>query len=197
VTARRNTHRGAWRELHNATRFTADVAKLAINKWSELMKRDVREALELKLRENAGERLSLDDVDRATPCYREFRDQALWNGGALQKALVGLIDLVGKLWERPDRSVNSIANKVHRVYVLAQHAKLDLNAVTQLELHYRLLDLDPEQRLDVNQRLAFEAAWLSGQHTFARQLVERELKAWLAGQFEFARQLVERKLRSA
>lgn len=177
MTTRRNgAPRGSWRTLRNATLFVADVAYLGIARFRAVVGVDVVDAWQAKLKENTGERLLPEEAKLAAP-FCELQGRFVWNRGPDPRAVVfDLIGLVGRLWERPDRSANSVANKVHRVHELAARADLNLEEVTKLELRWRLLDLDPEQRLDANQRLAFEAAWLSGQRTFARQLVERELR---------------------
>jgi len=161
VTSRRNgAPRASWHELRNATLFVADVAWLGIARFRFVLDINVVHAWEAKLKENTGERLTSQELQHAKP-FDDLKIQFFWNREPdPRQAVFDLITLVGKLWERPDRSCNSVANKVHRVYQLAHRAELDVAAVTQLELQYRLLDLDPAQRLGANQRLAFEAAWL-------------------------------------
>jgi hypothetical protein len=176
VTTRRDgVSRGAWRELRNATAFAADVARLALSWHYEALQDDVRDALEARLKENTGQPRAPEITQMRYDLLRS-RYSSFMRSSPIG-AIFDIVDLVGKLWERPDRSANSIANKVHGVYRAGCRAELDAKAIERLELKHRLLDLDPAQRLDANQRLAFEAAWLAGHRTFARQLVERELRA--------------------
>jgi hypothetical protein len=75
-----------------------------------------------------------------------------------------------------ERSPRSVANTTERwVYTWAEDIGLTRQMLRQIELPYRLTDLD-DGTLSQEQRDAFEAAWNAGHDKLARQITQRKAR---------------------
>lgn len=166
-----------WMDPRNAVAFAAEIAELAIIRWRDELRDEIYDVVAMQLHANRAFELNRAD-DAVRDRYAKFQDgeagklyrlfRARWGDGHSVRAVFKLVDDVGHAWQRPEGCISA-------VYRHAVRTGLRLDLVQGAEMSYRFRDQDPEGVLDEDHRLAFEAAWLTGNHRFAMKLLHSGL----------------------
>jgi hypothetical protein len=157
-----------WHHSRNAVALASEVAARAITRNTKALRDEIRFVVGQRLKTNCDERLH--SFSTMPESYRRFRERYRETDPALY--VFKLVDLTAALWNNPER-------KIRKLYGWGARTGVVESEITALELEHRFDDLDPDGTLDRKHRLAFEAAWLAGQHQFAKRLIRDALGGYV------------------